>query len=90
LQQQLNEANEELGGLKAERFIAGDTRVFRCGWRAENNVPCPAFCMTQEVNPSFFGPYVSNESTFLLQDLDLHASMHINSAVMEPSLFSSQ
>ncbi|KAJ6551154.1 hypothetical protein B0H19DRAFT_1156689 [Mycena capillaripes] len=48
LRQQLDDASEELDRLKAEKLIAGDTPVFRCGWRGEDNVACPSFCLTQE------------------------------------------
>jgi hypothetical protein len=50
LEQQLIESNEELANFKAEKLVTGDTQVYRCGWRGENNVACPAFCTTQEVS----------------------------------------
>ncbi|KAJ7234746.1 hypothetical protein B0H12DRAFT_153874 [Mycena haematopus] len=48
LEHQLNESNEEIANLKAEKLVSGDTQVYRCGWRAEGNVACPVFCTTQE------------------------------------------
>ncbi|KAJ6498510.1 hypothetical protein C8R47DRAFT_1111951 [Mycena vitilis] len=45
LKLQLDDANVEVERLAA--VFGGDTNVFRCGWRGENNVACPAFCLTQ-------------------------------------------
>ncbi|KAF7369229.1 Chromo domain-containing protein [Mycena venus] len=69
LEQQLGESNEELATLKEEKekYVTGDTRVYLCAWRGEDNFTCPAFCKTQE-------------------DLNLHASMHVTRALVDPSL----
>ncbi|KAF7377448.1 hypothetical protein MSAN_00166500 [Mycena sanguinolenta] len=48
LEQQLSESNDEIADLKAEKLVNRDTQVYRCGWRAEGNIVCPAFCTTQE------------------------------------------
>ncbi|KAJ6482538.1 hypothetical protein C8R45DRAFT_304147 [Mycena sanguinolenta] len=48
LEQQLSESNDELANLKAEKLVTEDSQVYRCGWRADGNIACPAFCTTQE------------------------------------------
>ncbi|KAJ7677819.1 hypothetical protein DFH06DRAFT_561236 [Mycena polygramma] len=47
LEQQLDDVNVEVERLKAETLVGAGTHVFRCGWRGEDNVACPAFCLTQ-------------------------------------------